>query len=163
DLEPAPPERPAVGRRGEAGDAEGIPRPRREEGRVQAHRELRDDRPATKGEVVGQPVRGHRRDGERGRIREDWADAEELGGGGGVCGDSSGAPALPGKLTLPPIRPNSPMPSVSGESSSRRNASATAGPAPTPLSLRETPKRFVGGKAPWTEPAGRIVSRWVLG
>ena len=52
---------------------------------------------------------------------------------------------------------------VSGESSVIRNEKPVARPAATPLSLRASPYRFVGGKTPPTESAASALCRWMLG
>ena len=68
-------------------------------------------------------------------------------------GARMGVVVCPGKFTPPPVRPKTPRPIVKGESSRRRNETPVARPAATPLSLRASPKRFVGGKIPPTESA----------
>src|SRR5262249_37593027 len=78
---------------------------------------------------------------------------------GGWRGVTTGVVRLPGKLTPPPTRPKIPRPRVKGESSLRRKEKPVARPEATPLSLRDSPNRFVGGNRPPTAPAGSELCR----
>jgi hypothetical protein len=66
-------------------------------------------------------------------------------------------------LTPPPTSPNTPIPKVGFESSLRRKETPVARFEATPLSLRATPYRFVGGNTPSIDPARRLEVMWKLG
>ena len=74
-----------------------------------------------------------------------------------AAGESGSAwSELPAKLTLAPTSPNTPIPKVVGESSLSRKETPVARFEATPLSLRATPYREVGGNTPLIAPAGRL-------